>query len=281
MADSIGLLYVWVLLLVGCVLPTLFLYRNLGVLVGSHGFIATISSMVYAVCVRSGTTEVVAFALGLVVACVLGLIHIPILRATNRQIFLILSLAGHFFIAELWLSVPSITGGSGGLLLPASGSKFVLVFVYSGMVAVATFFARSLENRENAFFEFSTIRTLGPRAGSLGAREGGFLGAGFALFGLLVGAAGIVGARFSGYTAPGSFDVSWSIICVSIVLVATTRGLKLAALLCALYAALRIVVRHSLSASVTTSVFLDVMFPAVLLFVYAFNRGLVLKRRGR
>lgn len=265
-ADLATMLTWTVFLLIGVGVSS-HLHRQMGVLLASQGLVMTLAALVDCQLLRQGFSTTVALMTGVTAGGLLGLFHVPVLYQTGAALLLVLTALSQIVLVELWYAFPQVTGGSGGVLLPpgASGAGVLwalLVLVVCGVAYLGLFVAKA-ERR----FDWACLRSLGLQAGAMGVRAGVLFGAGFLLYGTLLGAAGITATRLLGYLTVTSFGLPWALAVVMIVLASEERPVLWSVVLSLLYSSMQVLLRQSVYASPTWSNMFEMMFPICLLIL--------------
>jgi len=251
----------WAVMLGTAVAASSWLRGVLGVLLASQGLIATISGLVFVRALAAQGGPVLAAGTTVMLGVFLGLGHLFLLRATNREIFLVATVLLSFFLADLWLSAPGLTGGSGGILVERRA-----------IVAVSAIFLALLLCRfglmrlipDGGGFAASTTRELGMAAGVLGVPVGRAFYGGFGIFGVIMSLLGIAGVSVAGVSSPSLFGVAWSL---SVLLIVVSAGFSPVVRVCVLpvlFVGSRWLLRALLPPSVGFSQLAELAFPMML-----------------
>lgn len=272
-AADLMLLAGWtVFALLSCQL-TIHLYRDLGALVASQAFLLTVGGLAYTLVVRALPEPAVSVVLGVALAGVLGgglgLIHVPLLRKLGPDLLLVLTAVLHIVLAQFWLALPQWTGGSGGLLVPASPLPWT-PWVLSLALGLTIGHRLWLVRLPHARFALAAVRATGDKAGALGAPALRLYRVGFTVYGVVLGLCGAEAVRLAGFLTAEMFGLSWALTVVLIVLVATAGTVPwMMAGLAVGYAVTRVGLRQLLDAGPMWAHGYDVIVPATLLGVYA------------
>lgn len=268
--DDILLLLAWGIFAVMSCQVTLHLYRDLGVLVASQAFVMTLAALAHAQMIRAGADPTVGLAVSIIVGVLLGLLHVPILLQVGPYLILVVTAIAQIVLAQFWLAMPYITGGSGGLLLPSNEARIETLAAVVAL-ALSIFYIVGIVGKRERAFDFACIRSSGMKAGALGVSSLRFYVFGFALYGLTLAVCGAAAVRLLGYLTPDLFGLSWALTSVLIALIAKDRSFSLMIALAVLYAAIRIGLRQIVMASPAWSHGLEMLFPALLLVFFAMS----------
>lgn len=260
----------WVAILSAAVLASHWLWRTLGVAVASQGLIANTSALAFVLAQQHGLGPVSSTMAAGATGLALGMAHLALLNATNKEVLLVASVLLTFLWNDLWLSLPSITGGSGGLLLASSPTSAALSLLAAAVAWVLL--DRYLVPQAHAVFIRQSCRELGLRAGVLGVPVARVFGGGFALAGAAFGLLGAAGAQAAGVVTPSLFATSWSLSVLAVVIAPGIALVHRALSLPVLFVALRWLLRDQLPPSIGASQLVEFAFPAsVLLWSRARN----------
>lgn len=255
--------FAWVAILATAVVASTWLWRTLGVLVASQGLVANTSALVFAGATRAGWGTVPALALAMGTGALLGLGHLALLRATNRDVLLVASVLLSFFWADLWLSLPSLTGGSGGLLLTQTRSGGTAAI--SAALALCFVGLQTVMPLRNRGFLAASAKELGLSAGVLGVPVGRVFVGGFAVVGGALGLLGAAGAELAGMIGPSLFSTGWSLSILVLVVAPAIPRLPRTVVLPAVFIASRWLLRETLPPSIGSSQLAELFFPAAVL----------------
>lgn len=250
-------------MLATAVLASQWLWNTLGVAIASQGLVANTAALVFAVSRQSDLQPGWALLLAALTGGGLGLAHVGLLKATNKEVLLIASVLLTFLWNDLWLSLPAITGGSGGLVVQPSTSFALLCIIAATTACVCLY--RTLLSKSDEVFWKSTARELGLGSGVLGVPVSRLFGGGFAIAGCVFGLLGAAGALATGIVTPNLFSTSWSL---SVLAVVVARGIPLAhrvLTLPSLFVAARWLLRDLLPPSIGSSQLAEFAFPVAVL----------------
>jgi hypothetical protein len=280
LADLLTML-VWTILLLAGVGVTSHLYRHMGVLTASQGTIMSLAALVDVFLLKHGLNEALSWLVAVAFSVALSLLHLPVLLQTKAALLLVLTAISQLVLVEVWYAVPQFTGGSSGILLPEIGAVgafgTLLVIVGAGVAYLYLYVSKPQRH-----FNWMCVKALGPKAEAFGVPAVRFYALGFAIYGLVLGAAGITATRLLGYLTISSFGLTWALATVMIVLAFPKRPVFGAVLLSLTYCAIRVILRQSVYASVTASAAFEILFPVVLLtLMHANARRLLVNTHSR
>lgn len=251
----------WAAIFGTAVASSAWLHRNLGVMLASQGLVATACGLVFGKAVSAGLAVALAIGAAGIVGLVLGLGHVALLRATSREIVLVASVLVSFFLTDLWISVPGLTGGSGGFLVERRPTVAATAIAAAALLSS---WGMSLLLPSCSNFITTATRELGLSAGVLGVPTNRIFVGGFSLFGAGTGLLGAAGVSVSGVSGPSLFGVSWS-LCVLVVVVAPRIPPAIrTCLLPLVFVGTRWAMRALLPPSVGFSQLAELAFPIVL-----------------
>jgi len=279
MSTDLLTMLMWSLFLIAAVSVTAHLHRHMGVLIVSQASIMTVAALVDVRLLKSGVNPIFSLAVAVIAGCVFGLFHLPVLLQTGAALLLVLTAISQLVLVEIWYALPQITGGSGGILLPSNVAPSALLtfFLILGIIVVYLYRNTVLPTRR---FDWATLKSLGPKAGAFGVPALQLYAIGFALYGALLGAAGVAATRLLGYLTVNSFGLTWALAVVMIVLASQRQPVWGALVLSAFYCAIRVLLRQSVYASVAWSHAFEILFPLTLLISLCVNSYLPQKWRN-
>lgn len=272
MSTDLAIAIIWSALGIASAGVTLHLYRNLGALVASQATIMAAAALADVLAFKAGVPAVASLGIGALVGVVLGLAHVPVLYRTGPPLLLVATAILQLLVVQAWYALPDITGGSGGILYEKNLGPISAIIVLSVLLAWGfVYMLRAARPEEQ--FRWSMLRELGRTAESFGVNTQLQYCLSFAVYGLVLGIAGITGSRVLGFLTVDSFGLSWALACVMIALASTSGTLLPLVTLAITYSAIRVLLRQSVHGSVTSANLFELAFPLVLL-VLARARGI-------
>lgn len=263
---DVTIVVLWGMFLLAAVVGSSYLYEHFGVLVASQAMVATAAALIDVVLTARGYSSLLSMIIALASAALLSVLQVPVLLRTGPYLLLILTIVAHIFSAELWLAVPGVTGGSGGLLRTTEGHVFQALTVLTVILAGALSYGMGYFRSRRMRFHSESARELGARAAVFGVPTVRHYVLGFLMFGFLVGASGVAATRVAGYVTVGFLGLTWSLAALMIVLATSRQSWLVMAVLTLLYSAVRVTLRQSVNASPTASTAFEIAFPLLLLW---------------
>lgn len=258
----------WSLLLIAGVGVTAHLYRHMGVVVASQAAIMSLAALTDALLLNSNLNSAASWLVGVGVGCGLGLIHLPILLQSGASLLLVITVLYHLILIELWYALPRLTGGQAGILLPGYiSARASLALLCLLMIAGAAYLHFSSGSRARKRFDWACVQELSTEGGAFGVPALRLYALGFAIYGTILGAAGVAGMRYLGGLNVNSFGLMWALTMVMIVLAGAGRPIFVLWLLSLLYCVIRVILRQSVNASVNAAYLFEVLFPLMLLLL--------------
>lgn len=263
---------VWTGILLGAAYPSVHLRREMGILVGSQGVMMSLAGLLDVVLLRAGVDAWTAMIIVMSIGVFLGLLHIPLLLVTSEEMFLLLTVLSQLALIEFWFGLPSLTGGSGGLLYPSGHllwPAFGLLLVgVGGLAAYDSKVVRKVIGEP----QWAAVRHLGRRAGSVGVPAEWLYTVGLGIYGGLLAVCGLVAARLLEYVVVSSFSLAWVLAVIMITLVSERRPLLLGVPLCVSYSVIEVVLRQTIFGSTVGSTVFHILFPLVLWAVWRLQK---------
>lgn len=167
-----------------------------------------------------------ALGLALAVAAAIGIVHLALLYRLRPLAFLLASAAFQIVFEQLWVALPSVTGGSGGLLLPSTPPLW-LVVVLTVIVLATLCHALNRVSRPPLRSAAITLFAIGPASGAFGVNYRLLLGGAVTMWALAGGLWGVLTTASSGIMAPSNFEITWSITAFLIAIFSAARGQEL------------------------------------------------------
>lgn len=263
----------WAALLSCSVSASAQLRERADILLASQGIVASLGGLICAIALRAGA-GLGAYVAAIGAGVALALAHLPVLRGGGRHALLAVSAGAHFFFSSLWLAVPDITGGSGGLLISSRSGLMSSFCWLLGIMGLFALWARWDANTPGASFRWAILREENVRAEAIGVPGMRMQVQAFIWYGATGAVVGAVGTHSSGYLSPHAFGFGWSLATLAIVMFPGTMLNRLVTLPLA-FAALRVLPRAILPVSVGASQAIEVSFP-----VAVFVSLLLMKRSG-
>lgn len=264
MFDDFYIVAIWVGIVFSISAATHHLLRWAGVLIASQGAMLLLGAFTFTVIVRIGFSAVIGVIGSVLICGILGLAHRYVLYVVGPLLFVLLCIAGDILLAEIWLAVPNITGGSGGLLIPKCDDTVALISI-TICVAFAAI-VRMLTGSETSFW-WATVRTHGWHSGLFGVDDRRSLALFFIGYGIIAGFCGSAMAASLGYVAPSGLHLPFTMAIVMIASASPTPGTLSLITLSFFYGSIRTVLRQSIAASPTRAVFFEVSFPILLILI--------------
>lgn len=259
---------VWSLLVIAGVGATAHLYRHMGAVVASQASIMSVAALADALLLKQGINPALSWIVAVGFGCALGLIHLPILLKTGTSLLLVITVLGHFVLVELWYALPQWTGGSSPLLLPGNTlARGAIVMLCVLIIAALAYLHFSSGSRARKRFDWACVQEMNLKAGAFGVPALRLYALGFAIYGAMLGAAGVAGARYLGSLGADSFGMPVALAMITIVLAGAGRPVFFLWLLSVLYCLIRVVLLRSAYASGNAAFFLEVSFPLLLLLL--------------
>lgn len=253
----------WVGVLAVAILASLWLWNTLGVGIASVGLIANTSALMFARMDGWGFDGVISATGAVAMGVMLGLLHLALLRATNKDILLVTSVLLTFLWNDIWLSLPTLTGGSGGVVAQRSYSEAVIAL--AAAVGLCSFLYAAMLPRSNRAFVTLTARQHGLESAVLGVSTWRIFGGGFAATGAVFGLLGVCGASLTGIVSPTLFSTAWSLSVLVVVVAPAISPSTRILVLPVIFVAARLIMREILPVSIGFSQFVEVFFPAAVL----------------
>jgi hypothetical protein len=239
----------------------------MGVLVGSQASVMLVSALIDVLLLRQGTNHVVSLVLAVLAGGLLGLIHLPILLQVGVSLLFVLTAISQIILVGIWQVIPQVTGGSSGLFLPYGIDWIIPIILLLAIVGAIISYLHLEVAQPSKQFNWSSLKSLGIKAGAFGVPSLRLYVLGFLMYGVVLGAAGVVATRILGYLTVTSFGLPWALATVMIVLYLPRQPVYTAILLCAFYSTIRVVFRHSIYASPIVSNLFEMLFPVILLIM--------------
>lgn len=257
----------WAAVLAVQLVASVVLHRWFGIIVASQGATALVAAWAFAVSWQSGW-GMMSLPAAIAAGAVSGVVHLLLYWLAGRDVLLVVSVLMSFFINDLWLSVPDLTGGSGGLLVVSSSPSAPWVCVGTGLLlaAVNHWGLTRLDPIAGP-----AMRQLGLFAGVLGVPVLAVYAGTFAVTGAAIGCAGAAGALTSGLAQPGLFSPGWSLSILTMVVapklspVVRMVGLPFA------FVFTRLLLREAMPPSVGYSQIAEMAFPCALVLWTRFS----------
>ena len=279
MLADLLLTLAWSLFTLSATTVTFHLYRNAGVLVASQNLIMAVSALVDALLMQAGFNSLTALLIAMTTGVLLGLLHLPVLFKAGVTLLLVLTALASFVLTEVWYALPSVTGGSGGILLPQEISNYDATLLLLLVLITSRLYLRYKSSQANLQFDWETLKTLGPISGAFGVQSTKIYVTLFSLYGLLVGMSGVAVARYLGYLSVSTFSLSWSLAIVLIAVSLNKQPYIYVVLLCTVYGTVRVMLRQTVYASSFWSNLFEILFPIVLLTIVIYSRRQTSKRK--
>lgn len=257
---------IWSIVLLAQTLVTRHLARDLGILIAHQGLVAAVGATVFIQLARAGEAVILSGVIAVSASTLALVVLFPVVLLFGASATLLATVTVQLLSVPIWLGLPEITGGSGGLFVPPHVGAVAWVSILSFAVLSAALGLTAARRRFT--YEWPTFRHAGPRAGILGAPFHSQLFASLALSGAVVGISGVTGAVVEGSFGITSLGISWSLVVLLIALVGTHMGTEGMCAIVVVYAALRVVARNSVGASAAASNILDAAFPLGLFLVW-------------
>jgi ABC-type branched-subunit amino acid transport system permease subunit len=271
MSIDLLMMFAWSTFLLAAVGASVHLYRHIGVIVASQASVMTITALIDAMMLKHGFNPMTSLLVAVSTGIALGLIHLPVLLQTGPGLLLILTALSQLVMVEAWYALPQITGGSGGILLPGKTDAGSAMMVFLMLLAGASVYLHYSVAQSSKRFDWACLKVLGTKAGAFGVPSQRLYVIGFAIYGALLGAAGVAATRLLGYLTVNSFGLTWSLATVMIVLSWPQRPIFGALVLTILYSVIRVLLRHSVYASVGWSHAFEILFPLILFILVRFH----------
>lgn len=253
----------WVAMLAMAILASHWLWSTLGLAIASQGLVANTSALVFVVSRQSDLQQGWSLLLAALTGGGLGLAHIGLLKATNKEVLLIASVLMTFLWSDLWLSLPAITGGSGGVVVQ-SNMSFALFCIVAATIG-CVYLCCALLPKESKIFWKTSARDLGMGCGVLGISVSRLFGGGFAIAGCIFGLLGAAGALVTGIVTPNLFSTSWSLSVLAVVVAPKIPLVHRVLTLPSFFVLARWLLRDSLPASIGSSQLVEFTFPVTVL----------------
>lgn len=254
----------WVAILGTAVVVSSWLWNTLGVAIASQGLMANTSALVFAMSQQGGLAPFPALILAIGAGAALGLAHLGLLKASNKEVLLIASVLLTFLWGDLWLSMPAVTGGSGGVVVP-SGAAFALICVATAVGGHGLLKALMWPKADAAFTSLCS-REVGLVSGVLGVPVQRLFIGGFVLVGCIFGLLGAAGASLTGIVTLNLFSTTWSLTVLALVVAPMIPWHHRWLTLPVLFIAVRWSLRDLLPPSIGSAQFIEFLFPTAVLF---------------
>jgi ABC-type branched-subunit amino acid transport system permease subunit len=259
---------VWSLLVIAGVGATAHLYRHMGAAVASQASIMSVAALADALLLKQQINPTLSWIVAVGFGCGLGLLHLPILLKTGTSLLLVITVMGQFVMVELWSALPGLTGGSGPLLLPGDISARAAIWLLCLLIISALAYLHfSSGSRARKRFDWACVQEMNLKAGAFGVPALRLYVLGFAIYGAMLGAAGVAGARYLGSLSVSTFGLPLALVMLTIVLSGAGRPIFLLWLLSLLYCFIRVFLLRSVYASGNAAIVLEVSFPLLLLLL--------------
>lgn len=198
-------------------------------------------------------------------ACALGGAHASAATALGAEVTLVASVIAQMMWSELWLAVPWITGGSGGLLWHGSsaGVAILTFLVVAGLSVVVELLGTS----PTGTFRAAVMIEAGRRSEVFGVDRRRWILCSYVLFALVVGGVGYAIVNWIGYLSLEVAGIPFTTAILLIALATQRTSAALVIAICACQAAIRVVARNALSVSSLGSHCLDIVLPLLLLIL--------------
>lgn len=260
-ADPL-LVIVWLMCVSTALAVTRHLWQDFGLLFASQGAVMLASGLVFVQCVRAGMSGSWAVILGASVGAILGAVHAPVAFRLGPELVVVVSAVSHFVLVDLWLAAPSLTGGSGGLLIPRATGLDVSLPLGGIALGYATLVLG--RRRRATKVAFSLVRNYGPNAGSYGVPGKRIIVEACIVYGTVLGILACMSSGAVGYVEIGSFTIGFALSCVMLAVAASQSAPFSTLILVIIYVLGTTVARQLAPVGVVISELFELAFPAAV-----------------